>query len=116
MTPGGWTSTGWGAQHLVVSTDASWTVLACHRPGQRTPTDLINPNADETRRCSRCPLGPVPDPVVGQVRRRADGVTAVCEETWDGRIPLSPVDRVWRDSSTGLLLDGYGVAGWQVVL
>ncbi|MFI2663232.1 hypothetical protein [Micromonospora carbonacea] len=115
MTPGGWTATGWGAQHLIVTTDASWTVLACHRPGQRVPTGRITPDAAETRRCARCPHGLLPAPVVGEIRRRSDGATVVCETTWDGRRPASPTDRVWRDTSMGALLDGYEVAGWAVM-
>lgn len=122
MTPGCWTPTGWGAQHQVVTTDAVWTVLACHQPGQRVPTDLINPDAAEQRRCARCQVGPQPAPVVGVRRQSPGGAVVVCEPTWDGRQPCSPTDRVWRvvesptgDPGVGCWLDGWDVAGWQVV-
>lgn len=124
---GQWTPTGWGAQHRVRASDPDWTRLVCHTASQRVETSEINTAAAETKRCSRCAtipaLGPLAIPTLGDKRRDpTTGAVVVCERTWDGRTPATPVDRCWHVTDPGTRpadapwwLDTYDVADWPTL-
>jgi hypothetical protein len=130
MKTGDWISTGWGAQHRIRRLDGNWVILVCHsdEPHNRVHRERINLDTNDPLTCTICEvtpgLGPMPAPVLGEIRRDpATGVTAVCERTWDDRVPTSPVDLVWRVTATvdggppiGRCLNSYAVVGWEALI
>lgn len=123
LAPGDWTPTGWGAQHRVRAAEDGRVTLVCHPADQWTHASRINASASEDTRCSRCTatpgLGPMPAPILGEVRRGPSGVVVACLRMWDGRSPHSPGDQCWRildaaGTSACNPLDSYAVIGWPV--
>lgn len=123
LTPGDWTSTGWGAQHRVRAVEGDRVTLVCHSADQWAHDSRMDTAAEETERCSRCTaapgLGPLSAPALGEVRRNPAGVVVACLRMWDGREPRSADDRCWQvldPAGTSALgpLNSYDVAGWEV--